>query len=125
MMDDKEHFYHDFPAMPNLTILPWLAWGVILGLVIAATFYASRVYAEPIAVAKDPASGAVLTVHSEPCAHQGTVNLTNRATWQEATGKVFEGCAGASGIGVLIFYFPEDKSVFPVKVQDFKPVSNA
>lgn len=123
MIDDKEHFYHDFPPMPNLTILPWLAWGVILGLVIAATFYASRVYADPRFMTTD-GNGVVVTLHDTPCELKEVANLQYKATWQEGN-KTFQGCWGPRPDVQAVVAFFDDKTVAVIPFGMLKKVTGA
>ena len=56
--------------------------------------------------------GVVITLYSDECTLKGTVsNLPRKATWLE-DGKTFEGCFGyVEALGLLMFYFREDKTV--------------
>lgn len=90
MSEEKEYF----TQFPNLTILPWLCWGLILGLTLAAVFYASRVYAEPRFVATAQDGGVTITLYDDPCELTDKVtNLPFKVTWQE-NGKTSQGCWG-------------------------------
>lgn len=117
MSEEKEYFgrFH------NLTIVPGPVLAVALGLAIAGVFYAGRALSQPLAAATT--GEARVVIHSEPCAFKDTVALTNRATWEEK-GKVLEGCVGNTQFGVFIFYFPDDKSVFPAPKSDFTVLQN-
>lgn len=60
MSEEKEYFTN----FPNLTLLPWLIWGVIIGLIIAALFYSARLHADEARAA----DGSVAYVrHDAPC----------------------------------------------------------
>ena len=125
MTDEKEHQWHDFPKMPNLTILPWVMWAALIGLAVGLVLHAGQVRADPIAQAVVNNGQVVITVHSEDCALKEVVsNLPKRATWVEG-GKTFEGCVGVSPIGVAMLYFREDKSVAAVPLEMFERVSGA
>ena len=81
----------------------------------------SIVIARPMVQAS--VQGIVITVHSEDCELKNVVsNLPKKATWVE-NGKTFEGCAGASPLGVLMFYFHGDKTVAAVPADLFVPVT--
>ena len=98
---------------------PWVQ-GTIGLVCFVALVYAANAYAEPIARAS--AGGISITVYSEPCALKEVSNLPARATWTE-NGKTFEGCAAANPeLGVVVFFFREDKSVAAVPMQAFAPV---
>lgn len=62
-----------------------------------------------------------IVVYDEPCKLPAISNLSRRATWTEP-GKTFEGCAGVSPIGVVMFYF-EDRTAAAVPVQAFVRVT--
>jgi hypothetical protein len=123
MMDDKEHQWHDFPEIPSLTVLPWLGWALILGLILAGVLYASKAVAEPKFQAKD--KEAVITLWSDPCEVKEVQNLPFKATWVEGA-KTFTGCWGPRpDVGAVLFYFKEDGSVGIAPIQAFKPVVGA
>lgn len=67
--------------------------------------------------------GVRIVVYDEPCKLPAVANLPRRATWAEK-GKTFEGCAGISPIGVVMFFF-DDKTVAAVPVQAFTRVTGA
>lgn len=76
--------------------------------------------AEPIyRAAKD---GVVVTVFSEPCAVVEVTNLPRRAVWLEG-GASYEGCAGATPFGMLLFYFSGDRTVTVIPAEAFVRVS--
>jgi hypothetical protein len=84
------------------------------------TCWPAAVCAEPMVKAN--VQGIEITVYTEDCALKNVVsNLPKRATWVEK-GKTFEGCAGATQFGVLIFYF-NDKTVAVVPVEHFAKVT--
>lgn len=84
------------------------------------TCWPAAVLAGPIFVAD--AEGAKIELYDEPCKLKDAVsNLPYRATWTEK-GKVFEGCFGASGAGVVVTYWKEDKTVAAIPVDAFKRV---
>jgi hypothetical protein len=62
-----------------------------------------------------------IVVYSDDCAFKNVVsNLPKRATWTEK-GRVFEGCAGGNpDLGLLLFYFRDDKTVAAVPMQAFQ-----
>lgn len=64
--------------------------------------------------------GAIVTLHSEPCALKEVINLKHRATWIEK-GKVSEGCWGARE-GIVLMYF-DDKTVAIAPAQAFERVT--
>lgn len=121
MSQDKE--WHDFPQLPNLTILPWIVWGVLIGLVLAGTFYASRLYAEPRFTAQG--EGVVITLYDEPCDLEDQItNLPYKATWVE-NGKTFKGCfVPRPDAGFVIAYF-DDKTVALIPFKVLQKVGNA
>jgi uncharacterized protein (DUF1501 family) len=108
MMDDKEHQWHDFPELPNLTMLPWLVWALVIVLAIGGALYAGRAVAEPMFQVRQ--GDVVITLHSEECTLKEVSNLPNRATWTEG-GKVFEGCFGIQPAMKAVMMFFTDKSV--------------
>lgn len=120
MNEEKE--WHDFPQMPNLTVIPWIVWGVIVGLVIALLLYSSRLHADPLF--STTSDGVNITLTDEPCAVAAITNLPYRATWTEK-GKAFEGCwAPHRELQVVIAYF-DDKTVALIPVQAFVKVVGA
>jgi hypothetical protein len=62
-------------------------------------------------------------VYTEDCAVKEVANLPKRATWTEK-GKTYEGCAGMSPLGLVMFYFREDRSVAVVPASQFVKVTN-
>jgi hypothetical protein len=87
--------------------------------VVAFLLFSWPAFAEPMVKAN--VQGIEITVYTEDCALKNVVsNLPKRATWVEK-GKTFEGCAGATQFGVLIFYF-NDKTVAVVPVEHFAKV---
>lgn len=120
MSEEKEYF----GRIPNLTILPWFLWALILFAVIGA-LYAGKVYAEPLAIANVNNGQVVITVYTEDCQLKDVVsNLPKRATWTEG-GKTYEGCVGVyPSFGVAGFYF-NDKTVAVVPLQAFARVAGA
>ena len=84
-------------------------------------FVASSVYGEP--THRTSVQGVVITLHSEKCALKEVANLPRRATWVE-NGKVFEGCVGyVEALGVLMFFFKDDKSVAVIPADAFSKVT--
>lgn len=84
-------------------------------LIAALLFVSSLAHADPMAYAtKD---GITITLHTEACALDSVVNLSNRATWDEG-GKRVEGCVGIFG-PVFAFYFA-DKTVAIASVELFQ-----
>lgn len=72
---------------------------------------------------KASVDGVEITVYSEECGLKNVVsNLPKRATWVEK-GKTFEGCAGATPFGVLLFYFREDRTVAVVPAEHFVQIT--
>lgn len=126
METGKEKEWDDFGHLPNLTMLPWLVWALVIVLAIGGALYAGRAVAEPIARASVNNGQVVILVHSEDCALTNVVsNLPKRATWNEG-GKVYEGCVGIqSQAGVAMFYFADDKTVAIVPLQMFQRVVGA
>lgn len=94
---------------------------VLVALLLALAVFSA--IAEP--THKASGQGVEVVIHSEPCAFKEVVsNLPQRATWHEQ-GKVFEGCGGFHPMGVAIFYFASDKTVFPLPAQYFVKVVGA
>lgn len=115
MSADKEYF-HDFPQLPRLTVIPWLIWALLILTVIWAT----NAYAGPIL--KGEAEGITVTIYEEACQLKEVTNLPKRATWTEK-GKTFEGCVGAHPqFPILMGYF-SDKTMVVLPVQMFTRVS--
>jgi len=111
-MDDKEHYWHDFPHLPRLTVLPWLIWAFI----IVAVIWATGAFAAPLY--KGEGSGITVVLTDEPCRLAAVTNLKHRATWTDKEGKVFEGCwSQHPEFPIVIAYF-DDKTVaiFPVEI---------
>jgi hypothetical protein len=120
MNEEKE--WHDFTPMPNLTVLPWLVWGVIVGLVIAALFYSARLHADPLFSAT--AEGVTITLTDEPCAVKEIANLPYRATWVEKD-KTFQWCWGPyRELSIVLAYF-DDRTIAVIPVQAFVKVVGA
>ncbi len=102
-----------------MTEFPKLPWWVVL--LVFLTCWPAAVFSQPMVKAN--VQGIEITVYSEDCALKDVVaNLPKRATWVEK-GKTFEGCAGATPFGVLLFYFKEDRSVAAVPVEHFAQVT--
>jgi hypothetical protein len=101
--------------MSEFVKLPWYVTFFIF-----ATCWPAAVFSEPMVKAN--VQGIEITVYTEDCTLKNVVsNLPKRATWVEK-GKTFEGCAGATQFGVLIFYF-NDKTVAVVPVEHFAKVT--
>ncbi len=84
-------------------------------------FVATSAFGEPTHRAS--VQGLVITLHSEKCTLKEVANLPRRATWQE-NGKTFEGCVGYNeALGVLMFFFLEDKSVAAIPSSVFTRVT--
>ena len=62
-MSEKEYDY-DFP---KFTILPWLIWAAVVGAVIAAVLYASKVHSEEIPVHVYDGDGVTMRLMRSPC----------------------------------------------------------
>jgi parallel beta-helix repeat protein len=121
-VDERRKRMARLPPMPNLTVLPWLVWGVIVGLVIAALFYSVQAARRP-AVQHDSrwrhhhAHGRALRGcgDHEP-AVPGDVGRE---------GQAFEGCwAPHRELQVVIAYF-DDKTVALIPIQAFVKVVGA
>jgi hypothetical protein len=83
--------------------------------------FPAAVLAEPIAAMQQ--GDIRIVVYSDDCALKSVVsNLPKRATWTEK-GQTFEGCAGGTEFGVLLFYFREDKTVAAVPMQAFQKLT--
>ena len=88
---------------------------------IACILLGGYVHAGPIAIAK--AGAVTITLYDEPCALPAVANLKQRATWAEP-GKTYNGCWGASELGVVMLYF-EDLTVAAVPMQVFVRVTQS
>jgi len=94
---------------------------VVVLMVGTIVLYSGTANAAPRYVAN--VEGITITLYDEPCKLDAVANLPYRATWQEG-GKTFEGCfLFFEHAGVIVGYF-SDKSVAPMPVQIFKPLSN-
>jgi hypothetical protein len=111
---EKEYF----AQFPNLTLIPFLIWAVMIGLTLAGVFYASKALAEPRLLAVD--NGVAITLYDDPCELKGEItNLPYKATWTE-NGKTFEGCwAGRDDVKQVMAYFT-DKTVALIPYSVFK-----
>jgi len=83
--------------------------------------YSGMAHAAPRYVAN--VEGVTITLFDEPCSLDAVENLPYKATWTE-NGVTFQGCWNFfQNAGVIVGYF-SDKSVAPMPVQIFKPLSN-
>lgn len=99
------------------TILPLSFWIVLFCFLVSLP---SIVFARPIAAAVTT-SGSI-TIYNEPCAIAEISNLPVRVTW-ETNGKVLEGCAGSvPDLGIVMMYFPADKTVEVLRLSSFSPI---
>lgn len=103
------------------TVFPLPVWVAIF---VFLTCWPAAVFSAPMA--KASLDGIEITVYEEDCQLKETVsNLPKRATWVEK-GKTFEGCAGAvPQLGMVMFFFKEDKTVAVVPMDVFAPVTGA
>jgi hypothetical protein len=79
--------------------------------------------AEPVAVFAE-GGGVTVSLYQEPCARAAVSNLPYRATWRDAAGKTFEGCAAVQHGSVVVMYF-DDRTVVTVPVRAFGAPSPA
>lgn len=75
------------------------------------------------AIAATEQGGVRIVLYSEKCAIKGVANLPHRASFHE-NGKTYEGCAGMSPFGLILFYF-SDETVFAVPVDAFSRLRGA
>ena len=122
MSQEKE--WDDFPPnMPNLTILPWLLWGLVVGIVIAALFYSARLHAEPRFTTTE--GNVVVTLYDDACElTDQIVNIPYKATWQEG-GKTFQGCWMARPDAQAALAYFTDKTVALIPFQMLKAAQGA
>lgn len=115
MSEEKEYF----STFPNLTLIPFLIWAVLIGLTLAGVLYASRAVAEPRLLAVDN-NGIAITLYDDPCELKGEIaNLPYKATWTE-NGKTFEGCwQGRDEARSVVAYF-SDHTVALIPYSVFK-----
>ena len=104
--------------MDTETVFPLPAWFVLVATLLFGC--PSNAYSEPLYQTAG-GDGAVVTLHSEPCALKEVSNLPKRATWDEK-GKTFEGCWGVSPFGVAMLYF-SDRTVAVVPAEAFRKVT--
>jgi hypothetical protein len=102
------------------TVLPLPFWIAVFIMIVC---WPASVFAGPMV--KATVGGVEITVYTEDCQLKEAVsNLPKRATWVEK-GKTFEGCAGAvPQLGVLMFYFKDDKTVAAVPMDVFAKVTS-
>ena len=94
---------------------------IFLGIALAVILLPLVAVAKPQYLAS---SGDVtITLFNDKCELKEVANLPFKVTWQEG-GKVFHGCFGVNGeAGVVMMFFPGDKSVAAAPVGMFKPVT--
>ena len=107
-----------------MTSRSFVVGGVLVLLLLLSLHFASKAYADPRMQAKGE-DGSVITIYDEPCKLKSVVsNLNYRALWQKGSER-YEGCVGMSAFtGLLVFYF-DDKTVFDLPRELFKPVTGA
>jgi len=67
--------------------------------------------------------GVSIVLYDEPCKLDAVANMPHRATWTES-GKTYEGCFHYfEHVNLIVAYFA-DKSVAPIPVEIFKPLTN-
>lgn len=118
---DEEFTATNWRAFWRMAVIKTLgALALILALAVAVLFFTiHNVKAAPIAVTTT--GDVTVTLTDEPCAIAAVTNLGKRATWEEK-GKRFEGCWGASQLGVVMVYF-DDKTVGAIPAEVFRQVS--
>ena len=93
--------------------------------VLAAVLTLFSVRADAKLIFQTQKEGIVLMIYDEPCAFTDTVAMPFKATWTQE-GKTLEGCwLPRPDVKVLLFYFPSDKSVFPVHMSLFQRLTDA
>lgn len=119
MSSEKE--WHDL-KLPNLTILPWLFWALILFVMIGA-LYAGKVFADPVFKGQD--SDGMIVLYTDPCQLKDAINMPSRATW-EKDGVTVEACAIAvKELGVIVIYRQDTKDLWFVDPRFFHALTNA
>lgn len=112
------------PAPQRSIILPWCLWALVVGFVIGAVLYSSKVSAGPVGQVTTP-EGVRVVFYTEPCAlTEFVTNLPYRAVWEES-GKTFEGCyLVRSEVGLVVAYFA-DKTVGLIPLRAVRSVTGA
>ena len=135
----KEYDY-DFPKFPKFTILPWLIWAAVVGAVIAAVLYASKVHSEEIPVHVYDGDGVTMRLLRSACSDPKTGMMIAtqvpqylerfkaiESVWrmQDGSSRGFKGCwaefpKGEIGnpVDVLVLVF-EDGQNFVVPKEEF------
>ena len=136
----KEYDY-DFPKFPKFTLLPWLLWALVVGLVIAGVLYASKVASEEVPVHVFEDKGVLIRMMPGPCVDGVSALVISmnvppqfsskfraiESEWpmQDGSRRAFAGCWAsfkAEEIGstedVLVLVF-EDRQYFVVPKKEF------
>lgn len=122
-MSTETEWFEEQRFRQRPTVLPLLAWAIIVGLVIAGLFYAGHALAEPRFKAEG--EGAVITLYDEPCLIKDQIaNLPYRATWEEK-GKTYQGCFAPRPDAQLIVAYFEDHTVALIPFQALQKVTGA